>query len=65
MSLTGGAAVLRPQSTVTDPIRVMVVDDSVVVRGLIGRWLDEDPALAVVASHRNGKLAVEIGRAHV
>ena len=43
----------------TDPIRVMVVDDSVVVRGLIGRWLDEDPALAVVASHRNGKLAVE------
>ncbi|NLH80423.1 MAG: chemotaxis response regulator protein-glutamate methylesterase [Phyllobacteriaceae bacterium] len=37
----------------------MVVDDSVVVRGLIGRWIDEDPALAVVASHRNGKLAVE------
>jgi two-component system chemotaxis response regulator CheB len=44
---------------VTDPIRVMVVDDSVVVRGLIGRWIDDDPALAVVASHRNGKLAVE------
>lgn len=44
---------------VTDPIRVMVVDDSVVVRGLIGRWIDEDPALAVVASHRNGKLAVD------
>ncbi|MBH0239317.1 chemotaxis response regulator protein-glutamate methylesterase [Methylobrevis sp. L22] len=44
---------------VTDPIRVMVVDDSVVVRGLVGRWIDEDPGLAVVASHRNGKLAVE------
>jgi two-component system chemotaxis response regulator CheB len=44
---------------VTDPIRVMVVDDSVVVRGLIGRWIDEDPALAVVASHRNGRLAVD------
>ena len=28
--------------TVTDPIRVMVVDDSVVIRGLVGRWLDED-----------------------
>lgn len=53
------AAAPRTQSTVTDPIRVMVVDDSVVVRGLIGRWIDEDPALAVVASHRNGKLAVE------
>ncbi|TBW37435.1 chemotaxis response regulator protein-glutamate methylesterase [Siculibacillus lacustris] len=37
----------------------MVVDDSVVVRGLIGRWLDEDPGLTVVASHRNGKLAVD------
>ena len=59
MAFAGGAVGLRPQSTVTDPIRVMVVDDSVVVRGLIGRWIDEDPALAVVASHRNGKLAVE------
>ncbi len=45
--------------TVTDPIRVMVVDDSVVVRGLVGRWLDEEPGLAVVASHRNGRLAVD------
>jgi two-component system chemotaxis response regulator CheB len=44
---------------VTDPIRVMVVDDSVVVRGLLGRWIDEDPNLAVVASHRNGRLAVD------
>jgi two-component system chemotaxis response regulator CheB len=44
---------------VTDPIRVMVVDDSVVVRGLIGRWIDDDAALAVVSSHRNGRLAVE------
>jgi two-component system chemotaxis response regulator CheB len=37
----------------------MVVDDSVVARGLISRWIDEDAALRVVASHRNGKLAVE------
>lgn len=44
---------------VTDPVRVMVVDDSVVIRGLIGRWVDADPALAVVASHRNGQLAVD------
>lgn len=59
MAFTGGAAAERSHTTVTDPVRVMVVDDSVVVRGLIGRWLDEDPALAVVASHRNGKLAVD------
>ena len=45
--------------TVTDPIRVMVVEESVVIRGLVGRWLDEEPGLAVVASHRNGRLAVD------
>jgi two-component system, chemotaxis family, protein-glutamate methylesterase/glutaminase len=44
---------------VTDPIRVMIVDDSVVIRGLLGRWIDEAPGLAVVASHRNGRLAVD------
>ncbi|MDK9698200.1 MAG: chemotaxis response regulator protein-glutamate methylesterase [Siculibacillus sp.] len=59
MAFGASAAFDRPGTTVTDPVRVMVVDDSVVVRGLIGRWIDEDPALAVVASHRNGKLAVD------
>jgi len=53
------ASAVRGSTAVTDPIRVMVVDDSVVVRGLIGRWIDEDAALAVVASHRNGKLALD------
>ena len=41
------------------PIRVMVVDDSAVVRGLVSRWIDEEPGLKVVARHANGKLAVE------
>ena len=40
-------------------VKVMVVDDSVVIRGLIGRWVTEDPALELVGSHRNGRLAVE------
>ena len=59
MAFGTSAALDRAGTAVTDPVRVMVVDDSVVVRGLIGRWIDEDPALAVVASHRNGKLAVD------
>lgn len=42
-----------------DSVRVMVVDDSVVIRGLLSRWVDADPALNLVASHRNGRLAVE------
>ncbi len=40
-------------------IRVMVVDDSVVIRGLLSRWLRETPGVEVVAAHRNGKLAVD------
>jgi len=43
----------------SDPIKVMVVDDAVVIRGLLTRWLGEDKSLEVVSSQRNGKLAVE------
>ncbi|MTI44935.1 two-component system chemotaxis response regulator CheB [Roseibium hamelinense] len=42
-----------------DPLKVMVVDDAVVIRGLLTRWLGEDKAIDVVGSHRNGKLAVD------
>jgi two-component system chemotaxis response regulator CheB len=41
------------------PIRVMVVDDSAVVRGLVSRWIEEEPGLEVVSRHANGKLAVD------
>jgi two-component system chemotaxis response regulator CheB len=40
-------------------IRVMVVDDSAVVRGLISRWLNEDPGTCVVALARTGREAVD------
>jgi two-component system, chemotaxis family, protein-glutamate methylesterase/glutaminase len=52
------AALAEPSST-DPPIRVMIVDDSAVVRGLVSRWLDEEPGIEVVARHANGKLAVE------
>ena len=41
------------------PIRVMVVDDSAVVRGLVSRWIEQEPGIDVVARHANGKLAVD------
>ncbi len=50
---------LASQSPATDPIRVMVVDDAVVIRGLLTRWLNEAPGVTVVGAHRNGKLAVD------
>ena len=41
-----------------DPIRVMVVDDSAVIRGLISRWIEAEPDLTVAASLRTGRDAV-------
>src|SRR3990170_1785095 len=41
------------------PIKVMIVDDSAVVRGLVSRWVGEEAGLEAVARHANGKLAVE------
>ncbi len=40
------------------PVRVMVVDDSAVVRGLITRMLKSDDRIEVVASCSNGEMAV-------
>jgi len=38
---------------------VMVVDDSVVIRGLISRWIGAEPDMAVAASLRTGLEAVQ------
>lgn len=40
------------------PFRVMVVDDSAVIRGLLTRALEEDPDISVVTSVSNGELAL-------
>jgi two-component system chemotaxis response regulator CheB len=39
-------------------LRVMVVDDAVVIRGLVSRWLSEEPGIEVVSSNRTGAEAV-------
>ena len=41
-----------------EPLRVMVVDDSVVIRGLISRWIESEPDMVVTASLRTGLDAV-------
>jgi two-component system chemotaxis response regulator CheB len=48
-----------PQVSTSDQIRVMVVDDAVVVRSLLSRWIDETPDLKLVAALRNGREAIE------
>jgi CheY-like chemotaxis protein len=66
MTMLGGGAAKHAEATVggdlapaARPIKVMIVDDSAVVRGLVSRWVDEEPGLVTVARHPNSKLAVE------
>ncbi len=37
----------------------MVVDDAVVVRGLLARWIEAEPGLQIVGSMRSGREAIE------
>lgn len=53
-----------PTNGAADQIRVMLVDDSAVVRGLVTRILEEDPAIAVVASVGNGQMALSALERH-
>jgi two-component system chemotaxis response regulator CheB len=41
------------------PIRVMVVDDAVVARSLVTRWVDAEPDMTIAASLRTGREAVD------
>lgn len=47
-----------PLSNGTEPFRVMVVDDSAVVRGIVTKMLEEDKAIQVVSSVGNGQMAL-------
>jgi two-component system chemotaxis response regulator CheB len=42
-----------------DAVRVMVVDDAVVPRGMMVRWINAEPDLKVVAALHNGREAIE------
>ena len=57
MSVVAGAPAVAAARK-HDPIRVMVVDDSAVIRGLISRWIEAEPDLTVAASLRTGRDAV-------
>src|SRR6476620_6816290 len=52
------ASTSTPNAMRQEPLRVMVVDDSVVIRVLIARWLGSEPDMVVAASLRTGLDAV-------
>jgi two-component system chemotaxis response regulator CheB len=47
-----------PAAAIARRVRVMIVDDALVVRGLFARWVEAEPDLQVVASLRTGREAV-------
>lgn len=49
----------QPVSGYGARVSVAVVDDSVVVRGLLSKWLGETPAIDVVGTFRSGKEIIE------
>lgn len=47
-----------------DQFKVLIVDDSAVIRGLVGRWLRDEPSICVVATASNGVIALEAIEEH-
>ncbi len=53
------ATLAKPAAAEPQDIRVSIIDDAVVVRGLVSRWIEDEDGLRLVSSYRNGKMAVE------
>ena len=57
--MTAAPLLRLPSGTGGTGTRVMICDDSVVVRGALARMLESDPAIRVVARVANGQLAID------
>src|SRR5665213_3622061 len=56
--MTIALATKSPAAIIGRRIRVMIVDDAVVVRGLFSRWVEAEPDLEMVASLRSAREAI-------
>jgi len=57
--MTIALKVASPTSAAERPIRVMIVDDAIVARRLLMRWIDAEPDMQVAACLSTGREAVE------
>jgi two-component system chemotaxis response regulator CheB len=60
MTLIGGDT--APPTSQADPVRVMICDDSIVIRGAVSRMLESDPEIRVVARAADGAAALRMLR---
>ncbi|MCW0180687.1 MAG: chemotaxis response regulator protein-glutamate methylesterase [Zavarzinia sp.] len=44
----------------TSPLRVMIVDDSAVIRGMVARWLGAEADIEIVSTAPNGAMAIRL-----
>ena len=58
------AAAVQSPNAGSAPIRVMVVDDSVVARGTMTRWVDGEPDMRMVAVLHSGREAIDAVERH-
>lgn len=59
-----GAASGTGQSAPPGHVRVMVVDDSAVIRGILARWLEDDRSIRVETTAHNGVAALRQAQIH-
>src|SRR5580658_1220082 len=52
-------ATTSPATVIGKPIRVMVVDDAIVVRRLLTRWIGAEPDMMVAGCLRTGREALD------
>jgi two-component system chemotaxis response regulator CheB len=58
-------ALTQPITGKDQPTRVMVVDDSAVIRGMISRWLGDAGGFDVVCTASNGRMAVDMAKRYM
>lgn len=64
--MSSGSAALSPRmpaSPTSAPVRVLIADDSAVVRGLVARWITE-AGFQLVGTASNGRIALEMMSRH-
>ena len=59
MTVSAPAKAAEIGSGSSHPVRVMIVDDALVARGFVKRWVDAEPDLELVASLRDGREAID------